>query len=443
MLSSARINRHVLSSSNAARRSPSNAAYFSALAVPMIERHADPSQSPRRPPRRPPRDPHAGGGADPGADPSADDGRARRRVPSISHTTPRPDIYRLEMSDSGGGGWQGAEWCVLDTDDFTHDCADMDFDATDAWTDNGRASWYDSYPSTCGYYDDSDFDSGRHVLRMRRRHGVRHLCRRCLRSDFGCHRWVRQMLRSGSRGLVAGGRHARGRLLRRRMDVPRERLLRVDRRRRRLRLGDRLRVHRRGGRPLHRRHGTVRRPLLRPRRPGLRPPDRVAVGQPGAVQRADAQAHDTLRRRHGRRRARWTASSAAPTPMEHRTAPVASTVPQAPTAATTTTTTSPRTTCAAIAAAETATTLCRRRDQRRQRSPDDFDRADEGRILDVRDDRRLHREWAVHLVAQLSVRLQQLRFLRHHADGRGPLSVVAFDVEYNYLFLGLLDRRRR
>ena len=88
-------------------------------------------------------------------------------------------IYRLEMSDNGGDGWQGAQWCVLDTDDYTHDCADMDFDATDAWTDNCAGT---AIPGTCGYYDDSGLRSGRHVLLAGGR--VRTLCRRCLRSDL-------------------------------------------------------------------------------------------------------------------------------------------------------------------------------------------------------------------------------------------------------------------
>ena len=33
-------------------------------------------------------------------------------------------IYRLDMSDSGGDGWEGAKWCILDSDDYIHDCVD-------------------------------------------------------------------------------------------------------------------------------------------------------------------------------------------------------------------------------------------------------------------------------------------------------------------------------
>ena len=77
-----------------------------------------------------------------------------------------------------------------------------------------------------------------------------------------------------------GERHARLRLLGRRLGLPRRRLLRDRRRRRRRRLGDRVRVRRRGRRPLPRLCRAVRRPHVRQRRRRLRPPDREPVAAP-------------------------------------------------------------------------------------------------------------------------------------------------------------------
>ena len=72
-------------------------------------------------------------------------------------------IYRLDMSDSGGDGWQGAEWCVLDADDYVHDCADTNYGALSTGdyygcsnSDGGSSG---AIPSYCPNYDDDDFSA--------------------------------------------------------------------------------------------------------------------------------------------------------------------------------------------------------------------------------------------------------------------------------------------
>ena len=80
-------------------------------------------------------------------------------VPSIT-CTGSTYIYRLELSDSGGDGWQGAEWCVLDADEYAGlgwgQCLDTDGDAEDSWGDN-CASWYTMSSRCTTSYDDDDF----------------------------------------------------------------------------------------------------------------------------------------------------------------------------------------------------------------------------------------------------------------------------------------------